>query len=64
MLERGNIKGVHKLSFNPSKGQRDIMYKNKINPIVSFPGLGNAVIFGQKTLADGGSFSRINVRGL
>ena len=63
-VERGKIKGIHKLSFNPSKGQRDIMYKNKINPIVSFPGLGNAVIFGQKTLADGGSFSRINVRGL
>ena len=45
--------------------QRDILYKNKINPIASFPGKGNAVVWGQKTmLSRPSSFDRVNVRGL
>lgn len=63
-LERGQIKNVIKLAFNPNQGQRDILYKNAINPIVTFPGQGT-VMWGQKTLLDKpSSFDRVNVRGL
>ena len=63
-LERGQIKNVTKLAFNPTQGQRDLLYKNSINPIVSFPGQGT-VMWGQKTLLDQpSSFDRVNVRGL
>jgi phage tail sheath protein FI len=63
-LERGQIKNVTKLAFNPTQGQRDLLYKNGINPIVSFPGQGT-VMWGQKTLlSKPSSFDRVNVRGL
>lgn len=63
-LERGQIKNVTKLAFNPTQGQRDLLYKNGINPVVAFPGQGT-VMWGQKTLLDKpSSFDRVNVRGL
>lgn len=63
-LERGQVKNVTKLAFNPTQGQRDLLYKSSINPIVSFPGQGS-VMWGQKTLlAKPSSFDRVNVRGL
>lgn len=63
-LERGQIKNVKKLAFNPNQGHRDMLYKNGINPIVAFPGQGT-VMWGQKTLLDKpSSFDRVNVRGL
>jgi hypothetical protein len=63
-LERGQVKNVKKLAFNPNQGQRDLLYKNGINPIVSFPGQGTCM-WGQKTLLDKpSSFDRVNVRGL
>lgn len=40
MLERGQIKNVVKLAFNPTLAFRDTLYKMNINPIVSFPGQG------------------------
>lgn len=52
------------MAFNPSFGQRDLLYKNGLNPIVSFAGQGK-VIWGQKTLLDKSSaFNRVNVRRL
>jgi phage tail sheath protein FI len=63
-LNRGQIKNVVKLSFNPSKAERDELYKNGINPVCSFPGQGT-VLFGDKTLlAKPSAFDRINVRRL
>ena len=63
-LNRGGIKNVIKLAFNPSKAQRDDMYNNAINPIVQFRGEGT-VLFGDKTLQTKPSaFDRINVRRL
>ncbi len=63
-IKSGQIKNVTKLAFNPTQGQRDLLYKNSINPIVSFPGQGT-VMWGQKTLLDQpSSFDRVNVRGL
>jgi len=64
-LDRGQIKNAQKIAFNPNGGQRDMLYKNKVNPVVSFPGQGNAIVWGQKTLSSKPSaFDRINVRGL
>jgi hypothetical protein len=63
-FNRGQIKNVVKLAWNPTKANRDDMYKNGINPIVSFPGEG-VVLFGDKTmLAKPSAFDRINVRRL
>lgn len=63
-FNRGQIKNVVKLGWNPTKGNRDDLYKNGINPIVTFPGDGT-VLFGDKTLlAKPSAFDRINVRRL
>ena len=63
-FNRGQLRGVTKLAFNPTKIQRDELYKAGINPIVSFPGQGT-VLFGDKTLqAKPSAFDRINVRRL
>ena len=63
-LNRGRIKNVVKLAYNPNKTNRDQLYKNGINPIVTFPGEGT-VLFGDKTLLSSPSaFDRINVRRL
>ena len=53
-----------KLAYNPSKVQRDILYSNRINPVIFSPGAGN-ILFGDKTgLAKASAFDRINVRRL
>jgi len=63
-FNRGQIKNVVKLSFNPDKTDRDELYKNGINPIVTFRGEGT-VLYGDKTmLAKPSAFDRINVRRL
>ncbi len=63
-FNRGNIKNVVKLAYNPDKGDRDILYKNGINPVVTFNNLGT-VLYGDKTLlAKPSAFDRINVRRL
>jgi hypothetical protein len=61
---RGILKNVIKLAWNPDKADRDALYKNSVNPIISEPGVGT-VLFGDKTtLARPSAFSRINVRRL
>jgi phage tail sheath protein FI len=63
-FNRGNLKNVVKLAWNPNKTQRDTLYAIGVNPIGSFPGQG-AVLFGDKTLQSKPSaFDRINVRRL
>jgi len=63
-LNRGGIQNVVKLAFNPNKAQRDDLYTNRVNPIVSMVGSG-PVLFGDKTaLASPSAFDRINVRRL
>jgi phage tail sheath protein FI len=63
-FNRGQIKNIVKLAFNPKKADRDILYQADINPIVTFPGQGT-VMFGDKTLLGKPSaFDRINVRRL
>jgi len=61
---RGGLRNVVKLAFNPNKAQRDDLYTAAINPIVAFPGAG-PILFGDKTaLASPSAFDRINVRRL
>ena len=63
-FNRGNLLGITKLAFNPTSGQRDSLYKARVNPIMSAPGQGT-VLFGDKTLLKRPSaFDRINVRRL
>lgn len=61
---RGQVKNLVKLAFSPSKSERDLLYKNDVNPVVTFPGQGT-VLYGDKTLLGRTSaFDRINVRRL
>ena len=63
-LNRGVVRGAVKLAFNPTKPQRDELYRARINPVTTFPGQGT-VLFGDKTgLAAPSAFDRINVRRL
>ena len=63
-LNRSILTNIRKLAFNPTLGERDILYKNGINPIAAFAGQGK-VVWGQKTMLDKSSaFNRINVRRL
>jgi hypothetical protein len=63
-FNRGQIKNVVKLAWNATKGNRDDLYSNGINPVVSFPGEG-VVLYGDKTmLTKPSAFDRINVRRL
>jgi phage tail sheath protein FI len=63
-MNRGQVKNVVRLAYNPSKTDRDILYKKGVNPVVAFPGQGT-VLFGDKTLlAAPSAFDRINVRRL
>jgi phage tail sheath protein FI len=63
-FNRGQIKNVIKLAFNPNKSERDALYKAGINPITTFPGEGT-ILFGDKTmLSKPSAFDRINVRRL
>ena len=61
---RGNIKNAVKLAWNPNQMNRDILYPQGVNPVVSFPGNG-IILYGDRTLqAKPSAFDRINVRRL
>jgi phage tail sheath protein FI len=63
-FNRGSIKNVVKLAWNPKQAARDVLYGKGVNPVVTFPGQGT-ILFGDKTLLNKESaFNRINVRRL
>ena len=63
-FNRGQLKNIVKVRFNPRKADRDALYSKGINPIVTFPGQGT-VLFGDKTAQTKPSaFDHINVRRL
>ena len=63
-FNRGVIKNVIKLAWNPVQSQRDALYQVAVNPVASFPGQGT-VLFGDKTMqTQPSAFDRINVRRL
>tara|TARA_B100000073_G_scaffold179220_1_gene148267 strand:- start:1201 stop:2352 length:1152 start_codon:yes stop_codon:yes gene_type:complete len=63
-LNRGRLRNAIKLSFDPTKADRDVLYRARVNPVVNFPGQG-VTLFGDKTaLSKPSAFDRINVRRL
>jgi hypothetical protein len=62
--QRGVLNNAIKLAYNPSKAQRDQLYPQRVNAIVTQPGIGT-ILFGDKTaLGYASAFDRINVRRL
>ena len=63
-FNRGQIRNLVKLAYSPSKTDRDLLYKNDVNPVITQPGQGT-ILFGDKTaLGRPSAFDRINVRRL
>ncbi len=60
---RGNIKNVVKLAYNPSKADRDLLYPLGINSVISTPGNGTLLLGDDTFLGDNGSvFNSVGVR--
>jgi len=63
-FRRGQLLNVINLAYNPGLVDRNSLYQQAINPVVTFPGQGT-VLYGDKTFINYASvFSRINVRRL
>lgn len=63
-LTKGQIKNVVKLSWNPNKAERDILYPAAINSVINMVGQGT-MLFGDRTATTKPSaFDKINVRRL
>lgn len=61
---RGVYLGVTGLFYSPNKTERDLLYRNSVNPIANLPGQG-ILLYGDKThMARPSAFDRINVRRL
>ena len=62
--DRGAILNAVKLAYNPGKAQRDKLYGQRINPVITSRGQGT-ILFGDKTsFGKSSAFDRINVRRL
>ena len=62
--QRGLINNAIKLAYNPNKTERDRLYPQRINSVITQPGIGT-LLFGDKTaLGYASAFDRINVRRL
>lgn len=63
-FNRGKLKNVVRLAYNPKQADRDLLYNNDVNSVVTFPGAGT-ILYGDKTaLGLASAFSRINVQRL
>jgi len=63
-LTRGTVKNIVKLSWEPTKANRDTLYPLSVNPLITQKGAG-VVLWGDKTMQTVPSaFDRINVRRL
>jgi len=63
-FNRGQLRGITRLAYNPKQADRDDLYQKRINPVLTLPGQGT-VLFGDKTaLTKPSAFDRINVRRL
>ena len=63
-LTRGTIKNIVKLSWEPSRADRDTLYKGSVNPLITMTGAG-VILWGDKTAQiTPTAFDRINVRRL
>ena len=63
-LSRGQVRGAVELALNPTQQERDSLYRNRVNPVVTYAGEGT-MLWGDKTaLSQNSAFNRINVRRL
>jgi len=63
-MSRGQIKNIIKLSWEPTKADRDTLYKSSVNPLITMAGAG-VILWGDKTAQiKPSAFDRINVRRL
>ena len=63
-MNRGQVKNIVKLSWEPTKADRDTMYQKSINPLITMAGAG-VLLWGDKTAQiKPSAFDRINVRRL
>jgi phage tail sheath protein FI len=61
---RGQVKNIVRLAYNPDQADRDVIFKAGVNPVITVPGQGT-LLFGDKTLsAKPSAFDAINVRRL
>jgi len=64
-VNRGVLTTVSATEKIITQASRDLLYQNNVNPIASFSGISNPVVFGQKTLQKKASaLDRVNVRRL
>ena len=62
--QRGILNNAVKLAYNPTKAQRDLLYPQRVNSVITQSGTGT-LLFGDKTgLTYASAFDRINVRRL
>ena len=63
-MSRGQVKNIIKLSWEPTKADRDTMYQKSVNPLITMAGAG-ILLWGDKTSQiKPSAFDRINVRRL
>lgn len=64
-LNRGQLRNVIKLAWSANKAQRDLLYRDSINSIITAANGEGTVLWGDKTaLKRPSAFSRLNVRNL
>lgn len=61
---RGGIKNVVKLAYNPDQADRDVLYPKGINPVIIDPVSGPTLLGDRTMTAKPSAFDRINVRRL
>ena len=63
-MSRGQVKNIVKLSWEPTRADRDTLYKGSVNPLITMSGTG-VILWGDKTAQiTPTAFDRINVRRL
>jgi hypothetical protein len=63
-MSRGQVKNIVKLSWEPTRADRDTLYKGSVNPLITMSGAG-VILWGDKTAQiTPTAFDRINVRRL
>jgi len=60
----GALKWCTGLEKSPTKAQVGHLYKNRVNPLVDWPAVGNRAIWGARTLQVNGEFGNIQARRL
>ncbi len=61
-FQRGQYQGVSRLSYNPSQSDRDILFKARLNPVMTKNGRGTYLAGDKTLLARSSAFDQIAVR--